>query len=207
MDHKNERIIVVTRHGEQCRDHGLTKFGEEQVQRLANTLSAQNFKPDLIIPSYPKRTMKSASILQRHFQMACAEPVDFLNTYAFDMNQFFSALPDGPQTILITGHDETIQCFGHHLLDDADTARLFSKLPENRKIQHDFNTQSVLAFTAHHADALIFAQNLNDKHWRLHSLIMDGRNISIDQNNAPAMHGKKYIGMPDFPEILLELSE
>lgn len=209
MKNSNVRRLIITRHGEQCSENGLTPRGVSQIEDLAKTLSAADITPDSIIASYPLRTQKSAGILATHFQRAANRTEDFLNTFKFDMDGFLKSLQDNQRTVLIAAHEETIQCFGHHLLDDHDTGHFFDLLPDSRKTRHDHEDMAVLfSCHMHHADALILvSDDTRATGWSLHGLVLDGTVLTRPSDNEPLTQGKKYKALPDFPEILLELPE
>lgn len=208
MENNNSQYLIISRHGQQCNEHGLTQAGQEQVKALGETLSNAGFSPDSILASYPDRTQKSADILQQHFKIATRHIQDFLNTYKFDIDEFIESIPTNLQTVLIAAHEESIQCFGHYLLDDKDTVALFEILPASRKDEHELETGIILSCHAHHADALIITKDQKSATgWCLYGWIADGQLLLAESATPTTMTGEKYNALPEFPEILLELTQ
>jgi len=174
------KYMIIMRHGDPCSKNGLTETGKEQLKITAKTLEAVGLIPDDLITSYPHRAELSASILSAHFNVAVSRTTDLLNIFnrSFDMAAFLKSLPPAPKIIALSGHDESLQCFGSHLLNDQDTVALFHLLPESRILEVPQNGFKSLHVMSGYADALIL-QNVDNIHkiqdWRLYGWLADGQ--------------------------------
>lgn len=174
------KYLIVMRHGAQCPNNGLTERGKQQVQLAAQSLKTSGIIPDSLITSFPKRAQMTGSILSRHFQAASTQTADLLDVLNpdFDIKTFLNAAVKDKNTVILSGHDETIQRFGHNLLNDQDLITLFQIIPNDRILSCPHEGYTNLHIMADNADMLIL-QNKNNaddiNNWRLYGWMADGQ--------------------------------
>lgn len=196
------KYMIVMRHGHQCPDNGLTETGKNQVKITAQALEDEGFTPDILITSFPHRAKLSASILSAHFNVAVSRTIDLLDVFnpSFDLDAALQLPPQDARITLFSGHDETLQYFGHALLDEKDTIRLFHLLPDSRILEVPQNGFKSLHVMGGHADALIL-QSDGDPHtphgWHLYGWLADGK---IERANNTTTQNPRLSGAQNFQE-------
>lgn len=203
MTRKNTtKYMIITRHGEQCPHNDLTEKGKVQIRNTAKALESGGLTPDFIISSYSHRAKLSASILSDHFNVAVSHTIDLLDVFnpSFDLDATLQLSPQEARITLFSGHDETLQYFGHALLDEKDTIRLFHLLPGSRILEVPQNGFKSLHVMGGHADALILQSdgNPHTPHgWHLYGWLADGK---IERANNTTTHNPRLSGAQNFQE-------
>lgn len=181
MENENPRMLILLRHGEPDPQEGLTQKGVQEIQRVAKTLVTQGWLPDLIVSSHPLRAQKTTQTLTDEFVKAVSTVNhDLLNvaTEDFCVRGFLSGLSQDAGVVLLSGHGETIAAFLNDLLDDKNSARLFSCVPDDRTIKTPGASSSVISLMPRTADGVVL---IEDNHvqtgWKFHGYIADGNVI------------------------------
>lgn len=129
--------LIIMRHG-YCGDDALTPSGEREVLLTAKILREYNIIPDHIITSPTGRSRESTILLCRHFNKAATSEREMYtsltkNTHAQAVKDLIATLPEEAETVLFSGHGETVHAFGYNLLDEASISALLCAMGENEK--------------------------------------------------------------------------
>lgn len=185
-------MLILLRHGDPDPYDGLTQRGIVEIQKSATVLSTQGLTPDLIVSSHPLRAQKTTQTLKSAFSKAVATiDHDLLNVYAdtFSTKDFLSGLPQDAGITLLSGHGETIAVFLNELLNDDDCARLFSCVPQDRKmITAGIESSSILSLMPRTADGVVLMEEQGK--WRFYGYIADG-NITFAKTETQILPGVK----------------
>jgi len=129
--------LIIMRHG-YCDNDALTPGGEREVRDTAAILKAQGMVPDLIITGTTGRTRETTALLCHTFNPVANTERDLFtplvrDSHAQAVHEMLNDLPEHAETVLFSGHSETVHTFGYDLMDEAGCSAVICAMSKDEK--------------------------------------------------------------------------